>query len=56
MLDLQNIYGVDARTLANLGKGRLPRKQLATGKIKAADYNGTNSQLMLSGENSMRTT
>jgi hypothetical protein len=26
MLDLQNIYGVDARTLANLGKGRLPRK------------------------------
>ena len=32
--DLQEIYGVDANTLAGLQKGHLPRRLLASGKLK----------------------
>ena len=38
MNDLQNIYGIDARTLAGLSKGRLPRQLLASGKFKGDGY------------------
>lgn len=34
MATLQDIYGIDAKTLAGLSKGRLPRKLLASGKLK----------------------
>lgn len=40
MKNLQDIYGVDAKTLAGLSKGHLPRKMLATGKIKGDQSNG----------------
>ena len=37
MHDLQEIYGVDASTLAGLEKGRLPRRLIAEGKLKDSD-------------------
>lgn len=33
MQDLQDIYGIDAKTLAGLSKGRLPRQLIASGKL-----------------------
>lgn len=36
MADLQDIYGIDAKTLAGISKGRLPRKLLASGKFKGS--------------------
>lgn len=55
MLDLQNIYGIDARTMANLNKGKMPRKGLAAGKIKGDDFDhGPQSRLV--SDNSFRTT
>ena len=38
MTDLQDIYGIDAKTLAGISKGRLPRKLLASGKLKGDGY------------------
>lgn len=56
MHDLQNIYGVDAKTLAGLSKGRLPRQLLASGKLKGDDGgNDPNSRMMMS-DNSFRST
>lgn len=56
MKDLQDIYGVDAKTLANLKRGPLPRKQLAhKGKMNDEDYNQPPQSRMMS-DNSFRTT
>lgn len=40
MNNLQNIYGIDAATLAGLSKGRLPKRLIAAGKFGKDDKNG----------------
>ena len=56
MKDLQNIYGVDAKTLAGLSKGRLPRKLLAAGKLKGDESIGPQSRLVSDNEDPFRST
>jgi hypothetical protein len=53
MASLQEIYGIDAKTLAGLSQGRLPRKLLASGKL--GDDKGTGEH-MYQTENSLRST
>lgn len=55
MKDLQEIYGIDAKTLAGLSKGRLPRKLLATGKLKGDGPSGADERGFQT-ENSFRST
>jgi hypothetical protein len=56
MNDLQNIYGVDAKTLAGLSKGRLPRQLLAEGKLKGNESMGHHSRLVSDAEDPFRST
>ena len=56
MKDLQNIYGVDAKTLAGLSKGRLPRQLLAAGKLKGDESIGPHSRLASDNEDPFRST